>query len=222
MARPKGARDGDYEEKRGALVRRMMLRLMRRETARPSLRELAVVAGVSVPTLRHYFGGRSEVVAAIFEAFLKLGERRLLMVAEAPAPFADSVREFAHSFLVGMRRAGPVRLGDAFAVGLAEGLLDPALGPSALRYLVDPAQQALQRRLDEHVARGEMIETNTRAASLMLLSPILIAALHQDQMGGSECNPLDLESALSEITDAFIRAYIRPSQRRSAARARTD
>lgn len=214
MARPKGARDSDYEEKRTALLRRMMMRVLRRETARPSLRQLAEAAGVTAPTLRHYFGSsRAEVIAAILEEFLKMGQARLASAAMTSAPFAESIHEFALSLVRGMRHAGPVRLGDAFAVGLAEGLLDPAIGPSALRFMVDPAQQALQRRLDEHVARGEMIEADTRAASLMLLSPILIAALHQDQMGGSACNPLDLEAAVAGICDAFIRAYSREREK---------
>lgn len=214
MARPKGARDSDYEEKRATLLQRMMMRVMRRETARPSLRELAEAAGVTVPTLRHYFGSRSDVVAAVLEAYLGMGRARIATASEPVNGFADSVRDFALSLMRGLRHAGPVRLGDAFAVGLAEGLLDPAIGPAALRFLVDPAQQALQRRLDTHVARGEMIAADTRAASLMLLSPILIAVLHQDQMGGESCNPLDLEAAVMEISAAFIRAYARPVETR--------
>lgn len=214
MARPKGARDSDYEEKRAALLQRMMARVMRRETARPSLRELAEAAGVTVPTLRHYFGSRSDVVAAVLEAYLGMGRGRIATAGEPVGGFAESVRDFAMSLMRGLRHAGPVRLGDAFAVGLAEGLLDPAIGPAALRFLVDPAQQALQRRLDAHIARGEMIAADTRAASLMLLSPILIAVLHQDQMGGQDCNPLDLEAAVAEICDAFIRAYAPPARMR--------
>lgn len=207
MARPRGARDSDYEEKRVALVRRMTMRVMQRDTARPSLRQLADDAGVSVPTLRHYFGGRSEVVGAVLEEFLALGRGRLATASEPAGGFADSVRDFARSLVRGLRHAGPVRLSDAFAVGLAEGLLDPAIGRFTLRFLIDPAQQALQRRLEAHMALGEMVTADARAASLMLLSPILIAVLHQDQMDGRSCNPLDLDAAIMEICDAFLRAY---------------
>lgn len=210
MPRPKGARDADYEEKRRALLLRMTARLMRREVARPSLRQLAESAGVTVPTLRHYFGSRAEVVEAILQEYRRQGEQRLQVVAQPPGPFAESMREFVRSLILGMSRAREVRLGDVFAVSLAEGLLDPAIGPAALANIVDPAVDALQCRLRQHIARGEMIEADTRAAALMLLSPVLIAVLHQDQMRGSACNPMDMDHMAEAVSAAFVRAYGRP------------
>lgn len=180
---------------------------MRREVARPSLRQLAEAAGVTIPTLRHYFGSRAEIVDAILEEYRRAGDARLKTVASEAAPFAESVQEFAQSLIRGMSASRPVRLGDVFAVSLAEGLLDPQIGASALRHIVDPAIEALQMRLSVHIARGEMIDTDTRAAALMLISPILIAVLHQDQMGGAACNPMDVDKAAASVASAFVRAY---------------
>lgn len=207
MPRPKGARDADYDEKRRALLRRMTERMMRREVARPSLRQLAESAGVSVPTLRHYFGDRAEVVEAMLEEYRRQGETRLAWVAQPQGPFASSIRQFAYAMIAGMTAPLPVRLGDVFAVGIAEGLLDAEIGPAALRNIVDPAVESCQARLESHIARGEMMPTDTRAAALMLLSPLLVAALHQDQMHGSQCNPMELYALADRVSDAFVRAY---------------
>lgn len=207
MPRPKGARDADYEEKRQALVRRMMLRVMRRKAARPSFRQLAEDAEVSVPTLRYYFGDRAGAISAILEDYLRQGLERLDRVAAPPGPFPQSIHEFGLSMLMGFRAPRPVNLGDVFAVAIAEGLLDPGIGPSALRYVVDPSVASLQRRLRVHIARGEMRDVDTRAAALMLISPLLLSLLHQDHMGGRDCNPADLQAVTAEICDAFVRAY---------------
>ena len=207
MGRPKGARDADYEEKRAELLRRMTRRVMRRETVRPSFRQLADAAGVSVPTLRYYFGARPAVIAAILESYLREGLDRLERVSQPAGDFPASMREYAFSLLAGMRAPREVRLGDVFAVAIAEGLLDPAIGPAALRFIIDPSVEVLQRRLSHHIARGEMMEADTRSAALMLVSPALLAILHQDHMGGSQCSPVDLETALGEIAAAFVRAY---------------
>lgn len=185
----------------------MTERLMRREVARPSLRQLANAAGVTIPTLRHYFGSRAEIVDAILEEYRRAGDARLKSIAAEPAPFAESMQEFVESLIRGMSAPRPVRLGDVFAVSLAEGLLDPQIGASALRHVVDPALDALQARLSLHIARGEMIEADTRSAALMLMSPVLIAVLHQDQMGGAACSPMNVGAAARDIAAAFVRAY---------------
>jgi AcrR family transcriptional regulator len=185
----------------------MTERVMRREIARPSLRQLAEAAGVTVPTLRHYFGGRVEVVTAILEAYRQAGEGRLRMLAQPQGALEASVRDFASSFLLGMRAPRGVRLGDVFAVSIAEGLLDRGIGPKALEHIVDPAVDVLRQRLDAHVAAGEMRACDTRAAALFLLSPLLVAVLHQDQMGGAVSSPTDLPLAFEEICSAFLRAY---------------
>lgn len=210
MPRPKGARDADYEEKRRLLLARMTARLMRREVARPSLRQLAEAAEVTVPTLKHYFGSRSEIVEAILVEYRRHGSERLARVSASDLPFAESIREFAHGLIFGMRAAREVRLGDVFAVSLAEGLLDPEIGPAALKYIVDPSVDALAARLRLHIERGEMVEADVNAAALMLLSPILIAVLHQDQLCGARHRPVETAALADEVSAAFVRAYAKP------------
>lgn len=185
----------------------MTLRVMRRETSRPSFRELAHAAEVSVPTLRYYFGDRAQAISAVLENFLRQGLDRLERIAQPPGTFPDSVREYGHSLLQGFRAPRMVNLGDVFAIAIAEGLLDPQIGPSALQFIVDPSIDTLQRRLRSHIERGEMRDVDTRAAALVLISPLLLLILHQDHMGGSACNPAEMERVIEEVCDAFVRAY---------------
>jgi AcrR family transcriptional regulator len=208
LARTKGARNADYDAKRRELLARLLPRFVDRAQGRPSFRQFAAAAGVTMPTLRHYFGDRSNVVAAVLEEYRRQGDKRLEIVATPAGGFESSVRQFAHGLIFGMQApGGAVRLGDVFSASLSEGLTDPEISPLALRYVVDPAVEALERRLSVHIARGEMREADVRAAALMLISPLLLAVLHQDQMSGALSHPVALHELAANVADAFIRAY---------------
>lgn len=207
VSRPKGARDADYEARRRDLLRGMSRHLMRRDSPRPSLRELAAAAGVSVPTLRHYFGARPQVIDAIFEEGLRLGRDGLAAQAGSEKPLAESIPDYVDALIRALRTPREVVLGDMFAVGLGEGLIDRAVSGSALRHILDPTIATLETRLRAHIARGEMIDTDVRAAAMMLAAPLLLATLHQDQMGGADETPMDLALMGGTIGQAFLRAF---------------
>jgi AcrR family transcriptional regulator len=207
VTRPKGTRDAHYETKRRELLRRMNVRTMRRELARPSLRELASAAEVTVPTLRHYFGGRPEVLSAMLEESLRLGREGLDAQRHSDKPFEDSIRDYAKALVRALNAPREVRLGDIFAVSLAEGLLDPSVSHATLNHIVDPTVEALEARLADHMARGEMVQADTRAAALMLISPLLLASLHQDQLQGAALRPMSLDRMADDVAAAFVRAY---------------
>ena len=207
LPRTKGVKNADYEAKRRELLDRMLPRFARLDLDRPSLRQLAAAADVTAPTLQHYFGDRIGVIAALLEEYRRRGEPRLGMVSKANGPFEASVREFAHAFIRGLQAEASVRLGDVLAASLCEGLADPKVSPLALVHIIDPAVDALTARLEEHAARGEIAPTNVRAAALMLLSPLLVAVLHQDQMNGRESRRIELTALADEVSAAFVRAY---------------
>ena len=211
MARPKGARDANYEARRVALLRRISVRTLQPGAARPSFRQLAEAAEVSAPTLRHYFGDRPGVIAALLETYLEDRRRGLEAVAEPTGDLETSVREYAASLLSAMRAPRTVRLGDVFAFSLSEGLADGDIGPSTLKSVLDPSIEVLRRRLATHVCRGEMVETDTHAAALVLLSPLLLAILHQDHLGGCNSSPVDLDATFKSVCAAFLRAYAAPA-----------
>ena len=209
MPRPKGARDASYPAKRSALLHKLSARLARLNDTRPSLRQLAAAADVTVPTLRHYFGSREELVEAVFADFNRLGLDYLQSCAKPSGDLTESV----HGFLTGLLHAmtDGDNLGDMFAVGLVEGMLNRRLGPAHLVCLVDPLVDALAERLGEHQARGEMIVVDTRIAALLLISPVVIACNHQNQLFGRRERPLDLDLLVDELASAFVRAYQAPA-----------
>ncbi|PTS89270.1 TetR/AcrR family transcriptional regulator [Caulobacter sp. HMWF009] len=207
VSRPRGSRDADHEAKRRDLLGRMATRLMSRTVARPSLRDLAAAAEVSVPTLRHYFGSRQAVVDAVMAECLRRGREGLEALRHSDLPFADSIRLYADSLVRALQAPRDVVLGDVFAVSLAEGVMDPDVGISALNHIIEPTLQVLEARLQVHVQRGEMIPVDVRAAGLMLLSPLLLASLHQNQLQGSHVRPLALEALAAAVSDGFVRAY---------------
>lgn len=216
MPRPKGARDADYENRRSELLRSMTQHMMRRDSPRPSLRELAAAAQVSVPTLRHYFGARPQVIDAIFEECLKRGRHALDEQSRSERPFADSILDFSRTLVDAMAAEREVRLGDLFAVSLGEGLIDRGVSRSTLRHILDPTVATLAARLRTHVDRGEMIETDLRDAALMLVSPLLLASLHQDQMGGAAESPIRLDHMVERVSAAFVRAFGRSTAEAAA------
>lgn len=209
MPRAKGVKNADYEAKRRELLDRMLPRFARLDLERPSLRQLAAAAEVTAPTLQHYFGDRTGVVAALLEEYRRRGDSRLERVSRANGAFAPSMREFAVSLVRGMQAQaeGQVRLGDVMAASLCEGLADPLVSPLALGHVIDPAVDALVVRLEEHAARGEIVDADLRAAALMLLSPLLLGVLHQDQLGGAGSRRIELDALAEQVSAAFVRAY---------------
>ena len=84
---------------------------------------------------------------------------------------------------------------------------------TALDYLNDvlePTLQALEARLAGLVAQRAIVECDTRHAALMLLSPLLLALLHQRDLGGTRCRPLSIPALIDEHVKVFVRAYRQP------------
>ena len=210
MARTRGARNEAYDDKRTALLSALRARL-RASGSAPSLRELAAAAGVSVPTLRHYFADREGVVRAVMEDELAGGAAPggPLEVAATPSEaFAESVRALLRHADGGFVHGG---LTEAHGVGLAEGLTSATLGPDYLRLALDPTIDAFAARLRAHQETGEMRnDVDARAAAVQLLAPLVVARLHQDRLGGSASNPLDIEAMLDQQAEAFVRGYAAP------------
>lgn len=207
MARPTGVRNPDFEETRSALVRGMRRRLLASDGARVSFRELAAAAGVGPATLRHYFGTRTGALTAVLGAVQVEGAPYLLMVTRPPsAPLAESLERLLRMVLVGMRHG----LGDVHALGLAAGLRDPALGPGYLEHVLEPTLQAFEAHLAHHAAAGTLrADADLRLAALQLVGPILLGALHQEQLGGARCRALDLDAVVGPHLDAWLRAWAR-------------
>lgn len=203
MGRPQGKQNVDYVEKRDALLDKLGPRLVT-TSERASFREMAAFAEVSVPTLRHYFGDRNGVVRAWLERKGVRGKQHLDALSETQEDFAHSIRSMLSFVAMGMERGRVIEL---HIVGLAEGLTNPALGPTYLQSILEPTLAAAERRLSTHIQRGEMRETDVRTAALALLSPLILALLHQRDLGGREVRRLDIDEFIDSHASAFIMAY---------------
>lgn len=205
MARTQGARNLDYAIQRNSLIQNAKLRLSARDAAQPSFRELAAAAGVSVTTMRHYFRSREEVVTAVFDAAQGAAAPHL---DRGRTPSAPDLGGSLMAFLLSVARGWiDGNVGTLHRIGLSEGLRNGESGIQYLNQVLEPTLQALEQRLAAHIARGDMIEADTRHAALLLLSPVVLGLLHQHDLGGTRCRPLDLTTVIEAQVAVFLRAY---------------
>lgn len=205
VARAAGTRNADFGSSRAELVRRMRAHLLGEGGANASFRELATAAGVSPATLRHYFATRTGAISAVLEAVYEEGAPYLLLVTRPPTvPLTESLTFLCSMVVSGLSQ----ELGAVHALGLAAGLTDPDLGPAYLDRVLEPTQQAFEAHLAHHLASGALREgTDLRLAALQLLSPLVIAVLHQKKLGGTRCRPLDVQAIVAPHVAAFVRAW---------------
>ena len=204
MARPIGALNQDYAETRERLAAGAFDRLSQPDGIRVSLRELAQAAGVSVPTLKHYFGEREGVIVAALEHARRRGAPYLLMMTRPPdAPLRESILSTMRFLAMGWSMG----LDKCHAVGLAQGLEEPRLGPAYVNEILEPTTQAFEARLAHFAASGELVRCSLRVAALALVAPVLLALLHQGSLGGRSCRPLDIDAFLVEHVERWCDAY---------------
>lgn len=204
MSRTRGALDADHEAKRLALLERLIDRLAMPDATRPSLRQLAECAGVSEPTLRHYFGNREGVVAAAFADWRRRGAAWLPIAAMPSGPLAQSLADYLAMLVTAFQHFGFEKI---VAVGFIEGLLDARHGPLFLRDALDPMLDALAQRLVAHQAIGDMRACDPRFAAVSLAAPVILMCQHQLQLHGATHNPANIDAFIADHLAAFLRAY---------------
>lgn len=190
MPRPSGTRNHDFDEKRAALLNTLTRYALTADLRRPSLRQFAMAANQSEPTLRHYFGDRQGLVIEILEN-LRSRAMPLWIAFEEPSENVDAALD-AYFALVseGLRHGQFAR---AHAFGLIEGLADEMVGRAYLEKLLEPALQSLCDKL-RVTPGGPSSEAGLRAAALAILSPLMLMTLHQDLLGGAKTAPIDMEA----------------------------
>jgi hypothetical protein len=103
-------------------------------------------------------------------------------------------------------------VGAVFSAGMATGLTEPSTGGAYLDGILEPTVRAFEARLGVHAARGELDLAPTdrealRVGALAFVSPLVVALLHQHQLSGRACRPLDLDAFIREHVRRFVRAW---------------
>jgi AcrR family transcriptional regulator len=207
MARSSGTRNADYAATRANLLKAIRTRLLTTGSDQVSFREMAEHAAVSVPTLRHYFGSRNAIVQEVFAEMRREGLRYLQAASTSGLDFKASMQQAADAVLAGARFG---RMDKVHSLGLTEGLGDGELGPSYLKFILEPSLQAIEHRLEVHRQREELNAASTRHAALAFAAPLLLAILHQSGLGGDSVRPLDLADFAKDHVEAFALAYGAP------------
>ncbi len=209
MARPTGSRNHDYAQERERIALSLAPALLGREGVATSVRELAARADISVPTLLHYFGSKEGAWRATVEALGGLGAQHLARASDEDHGLPEpSTRWLLDAFVEAWQRFG---VGAMFGAGLALGMRSEEVGPAFVDAILEPTLQSAERRIEGHIARGEMAPVDVRVAALALLSPVVLALLHQGALGGDRCRPLAMDALLASHHAAWMRGWVRPA-----------
>lgn len=204
MTRTQGSRDTQYEERRAALLNNIILRLSKTNDTKPSLRQIAKDAGVTVPTLLHYFGDRDAVIVAALEHWHSQGRVYLEAASVPNGTFEQSIKHYAENLLVGLTQFG---IADFLAAGFVEAILDDRKGPAFVNHALEPIIMAFANLLTAHQKNCEMRDVDSRFAAIAFISPILVLCHHQYQLFGAKTHPTDLRKYVDQHVETFIRSH---------------
>lgn len=205
MPRTKGATNKDSAQRKLNILTRIWAYMRQHKNKHISWRDMATAGEVGLATLSHHFGKRDDVVKAILQAKRVEGEEALSVLAEPSGSFAISIRHALKHLLTGLL---DYDVGDLVSLGLSEGINHEAIGPVFVEEGLEPIIQSAMQRLKSHQARGEMrLDVDLRIAAISLVSPLLIAYLHQTNLGGKDTYPMKLEAIADQVCDTFVRAY---------------
>lgn len=194
--------DGDITSEKSWLRKQELLKILSEtavaDRAGPvSLRQFAIRAGVSEPTLRHHFGDRKAVVIAILEYFAREALPFLEISAESRDTLEETISEYTQLALGGFEND---RFIQAHAFALVESIHDPDVARAYLDIIIEPSLQAIETRLTSHLSVKGYDKDAIRHAALCLYSPSLFTALHQSLLRGKDSRPLELPEFMSHLS----------------------
>jgi AcrR family transcriptional regulator len=196
MSRPAGSRNADFDKTRNEILDRVV-HAVAQHPAKSSFAELAEVSGVSRTTLRHYFSSRDDLLLAMLEHMRRLSEKAgAAFPVSAALPLDEALRLALHRLVFAWR----VGVGALFGAGLLWGLGSGELGPAYVTNMLEPMLVSFEGHITSRMVGEGFDDTDARHAALALVSPVVMALLHQEALHGATCRPLDI--------DVFVEAHL--------------
>lgn len=189
-----------HQDRRTELLGLLAPTAIGERTAPVSLRQFAIKAGVSEPTLRHFFKDRQGVVIALIEYFAEGARGFLARSAEAAANLSEAVAGYG---ALAQEGADTDLFARAHAFALVESIHDGVVARAYLDTIIEPSLQAVETRLSGSIDNSEQASDKVRHAALALYAPILIAVLHQRLLKGDEARPLEMGQFIKDLTHLF-------------------
>ncbi|MEQ8403486.1 MAG: TetR/AcrR family transcriptional regulator [Oceanicaulis sp.] len=174
-----------------------------------SLRQFAIKAGVSEPTLRHYFTDRQGVVIAIIAYFADGARDWLERSAEPGASLQEAVAGYA---ALAMEGSSSNVFAQAHAFAFVESIHDREVARAYLERIIEPSLTALERRLAPGVDPGADNPERVRHSAIFLYAPVLVAVLHQRLLAGEDTRPLDMADFFDDLTRLFTDGFKPPGK----------
>jgi AcrR family transcriptional regulator len=203
MSRPSGSRNADFGESRTAILDRIVHAVASRP-ASSTFAELAAASGVSRATLRHYFRTREELLRAMLEHMRVLSARAGAAHPVSPALSLEEALRLALHQLVFAWRVG---VGALLAAGLVWGLGHDDLGPAYVANLLEPLLASFEGHIASRLTDSDFDARDARHAALALVSPVLVALLHQEALRGARCRPLDVDVFIESHLQHFLAGW---------------
>ena len=203
MPRPAGARNHDFDDKRAALLDTLTDYALSAALTRPSLRQFAIAAHQSEPTLRHYFGDRQGLVIEIIGNLNKRAQVTWEMAARPAANPAEAVKDYLSFSKAGMEK-GIFNKFHAFA--LIEAFADDTVGKVYLEQIMEPSLKAFSDKL-RSTPGATRDEAELRAATLLASAPLLLLGMHQDLLGGKHDAPIDMDKTFGFMKKCLSEAF---------------
>lgn len=190
MPRPPGRRNRDFEQKRYALIETLTEFVLTEGVELPSFRQLAIAAGTSEPTLRHYFSDRSGVIVAIIIQLSLMGEPVWMGQCKTATSIDETIDQFLDHMMYLQKSARYTR---AYAFCMRESMSDEQARKAFLDHVVEPHLDLIAERLMKTRGGPASYEV-ARAAATMLSSSSMFTVMHQNILGGESHKPIDIDS----------------------------
>ena len=167
-----------------------------------SVREICEAAGITKPTLYHFYGSKEGVYRAIVEGALARFQADLIHALDAEGSLRDRLVRMAQSYVEGTRREPELA---RFVMALIHN--SPRSAPATdLVGFYQGILDALARTLDEAVAAGELRPGRTDVRLLVFMGA-LGEAMHGHLLVGHP----DLTPALAEtLVDTVLEGWTTP------------